>query len=98
MDECNIKVSRYEPPTLNNNFTVSIGEIEVPNSPKFDDSVLNTYKEAWPLYKNKIKEEYGELEQEKTENSSYSYAEDSEDYDDEDIIDIIYSNRYNEEV
>lgn len=94
-DTVNLKVSKYPDestpvPTLTGAFPFNLGEIEVPNSKNFDDSVLNAYKTAWPSYANKIREVDGELPVVDTNNEGYSYADDSVSYDDDDRSEIIY--------
>lgn len=89
-ESVNIKVLKFTPPRLSNSFSFTVGEIEVPNSPKFDDTVLNAYKSAWPGYSNVIKEKDGELPQEDTNNGGNSYASNSVSYDEDDKEGILY--------
>lgn len=83
---CDVTVMKDIPPTLVGSFTgFKLNEIVVPNSPKFDDEILNKYKSAsgWSSHSSIIREEDGEIEQEQTSNSDYEYAENAESDDDE---------------
>ena len=68
----------YTPPTLDGAFSFQVSTVEVPNSPKWDDSVVNAYRNApyWTNYKYDIKEKDGKP-LENPASSEYEYAENS---------------------
>lgn len=67
----------YTPPTLDGAFSFQVNTVEVPNSPKWDETVLRDYKEAqyWKNYKDIMKEKDGKMPE--TKNTDLSYAENS---------------------
>ena len=80
------ETSSQVPTLVGGHFSFNINDITVPNSLKFDDTVLNAYKTAWSSHSSIIKEEDGEIEQQNYENSNYSYANNSVDEEEEEWV------------
>lgn len=80
------ETSNQVPTLVGGHFSFNINDITVPNSLKFDDTVLNAYKTAWSSHSSIIKEEDGEIEQQNYENSDYSYANNSVDEEEEEWV------------